>query len=137
LLGAESALWESPQLIYTPDEGAIREQTEELARYSLGVEAFSAAWRSGSTLTAAAAFTEALAWVPPEPVGRRVSASGLSRRELEVLRYLVAGETDQAIADALFVSRRTVNTHVASILTKIRVRSRTEAAARAVLLELI
>jgi predicted ATPase/DNA-binding CsgD family transcriptional regulator len=135
-LGAESALREALHLIQTPDERTIREQTEELARCSLGIEAFTAAWRSGAALTAAAAFTEALAWIPPEPVARRVAVAGLTQRELEVLHYLVAGETDRAIADALFVSRRTVNAHVASILSKMGVQSRKAAAAHAVRLGL-
>jgi DNA-binding CsgD family transcriptional regulator len=46
-----------------------------------------------------------------------------------VLRLLAAGRTDREIADALFVSRRTVNSHVANILGKLGVRSRREAAA--------
>jgi DNA-binding NarL/FixJ family response regulator len=57
---------------------------------------------------------------------------GLTQRELEILRYVAAGETDQAIADTLFLSRRTVNTHVTSILAKMNVRTRTAAATLAV-----
>jgi DNA-binding CsgD family transcriptional regulator len=57
---------------------------------------------------------------------------GLSSRETEVLRLVVSGKTDQEIADALYVSRRTVTTHVSSILNKLGVTSRTEAAALAV-----
>jgi DNA-binding NarL/FixJ family response regulator len=48
----------------------------------------------------------------------------LSRRELEVLRLVASGETDRAIADALFVSMRTVNSHVSTILAKLDVSSR-------------
>jgi DNA-binding NarL/FixJ family response regulator len=56
----------------------------------------------------------------------------LTSREQEVLHYLAAGHTDREIAQALFVSRRTVNTHVAVILSKFGARSRAEAAVRAV-----
>ena len=51
----------------------------------------------------------------------------LTRRELEVLHLVARGETDQGIADQLYVSRRTINCHVANILAKLDVRSRTAA----------
>jgi non-specific serine/threonine protein kinase len=56
----------------------------------------------------------------------------LTAREREVLQLVCAGRTDRQIADALFVSRRTVNTHVTHILTKLGAGSRTEAAAEAI-----
>jgi DNA-binding NarL/FixJ family response regulator len=51
----------------------------------------------------------------------------LTRRELEVLHLVATGETDQGIADRLYLSRRTINCHVANILAKLNVRSRTAA----------
>lgn len=56
---------------------------------------------------------------------------GLSPREVEVLRLVAAGKTNQAIAAELFISDRTVERHVSNILTKIGVGSRTAAAAYA------
>jgi len=41
---------------------------------------------------------------------------------------MVDGKTDRAIADTLFISRRTASKHVASILAKLDVASRGEAA---------
>jgi predicted ATPase/DNA-binding NarL/FixJ family response regulator len=55
----------------------------------------------------------------------------LSPREIEVARLLVAGKTDREIAEALFISVRTVEHHVARILAKLGVRTRTAAASAA------
>lgn len=54
----------------------------------------------------------------------------LSAREQEVLRLLADGLTDRAIADALTISPRTVESHVGSILGKLGVRNRADAARR-------
>jgi len=54
----------------------------------------------------------------------------LSDREEEVLRYLADGLTDREIGAALTISPRTVGTHVSSILHKLGVRNRAEAARR-------
>lgn len=73
--------------------------------------------------------------VPPS-VGRNdryrlaPEANALTTRELEVLRLVAAGQTDRAIAEGLFLSRRTVNAHVARILAKLGVGTRREAAVR-------
>jgi DNA-binding NarL/FixJ family response regulator len=56
----------------------------------------------------------------------------LTRREWEVLQLIAAGWTDRAIADALFISCRTVTTHVTRILRKLGVGSRVGAATYAV-----
>ena len=52
-------------------------------------------------------------------------------RELEVLRLVVAGETDAAIAEKLYMSLRTVKHHVQSMKDKTGFRNRTELAVRA------
>ncbi|WP_433296254.1 ATP-binding protein [Actinoplanes sp. CA-030573] len=56
---------------------------------------------------------------------------GLTSRELDVLRVLARGRSNAQIAAELFVSANTVATHVARILGKLGVTSRTEAAAKA------
>lgn len=65
-------------------------------------------------------------------VSANVLAGGLTPRELEVLALLVAGLGSRAIADELQISMNTVRTHVQSVLTKLQVHSRLEAAAFAV-----
>ncbi|MGW0841929.1 response regulator transcription factor [Streptomyces sp. NPDC002787] len=57
---------------------------------------------------------------------------GLSPRELEVLTRAATGQTNQAIAQALFLSPRTVHTHVEHLLRKTGASSRAEATALAV-----
>jgi DNA-binding CsgD family transcriptional regulator len=56
---------------------------------------------------------------------------GLTRRELEVLGMLVEGWSNQRIATALFVTRRTVNAHVEHIMAKLGTATRTLAAVQA------
>ena len=54
---------------------------------------------------------------------------GLTRRQSDVLRQLADGSTDQEIAAALHLSVRTVNSHVSTILRKLNVERRRQAAA--------
>jgi DNA-binding SARP family transcriptional activator len=70
-----------------------------------------------------------------EPVEGR--SAGLSRREVEVLRFAAEGLTNREIAARLFLSKRTVDMHVRNLLAKLGCRSRVEAAQRARSLELI
>ncbi len=65
-------------------------------------------------------------------VSANLLASGLTMREREVLELLVAGSGSRAIAEDLQISLNTVRTHVQSVLTKLQVHSRLEAAAFAV-----
>lgn len=75
------------------------------------------------------AFAAVGAKVESEQFGRPTAAEnhGLSRREVEVLGLLVTGETNQGIADQLFLAVRTVDRHVSNILAKLGVGSRTAA----------
>jgi DNA-binding NarL/FixJ family response regulator len=62
--------------------------------------------------------------------GEDSALSALSSRELQVLGNLADGLTDREIAEALVISPRTVESHVSSILRKLEVRNRAEAALR-------
>jgi DNA-binding NarL/FixJ family response regulator len=57
--------------------------------------------------------------------------TGLTRREREVLRLLVEGLRSEEIAGRLFISRKTVGTHIEHILRKLGVRSQAQAVALA------
>jgi ATP/maltotriose-dependent transcriptional regulator MalT len=59
------------------------------------------------------------------------TADTLTTREVEVLRLISIGANNAAIAEQLVISIHTVKTHVANILAKLNVTSRTEAAVRA------
>lgn len=67
-----------------------------------------------------------------EEVSAALLAGQLTPREREVLTFLVGGKDNAEIARSLGVSANTVRTHVQSILTKLGVRSRLQAAAFAV-----
>ena len=104
-------------------------------RTALGEEGLQAAWSAGRGLALAGALAEMHALSPPAaaaPGAVDRAGSQLSPREAEVLRRLAAGQTDREIADALFLSVRTVEHHVARIFAKLGVRTRTAAATAAV-----
>lgn len=62
------------------------------------------------------------------PSSRPPTADPLSERELEVLRLVAQGHSNQEIADQLFISEATVRTHVSNVLGKLHLASRTQAA---------
>lgn len=80
-------------------------------------------------------------WMQPD-VARKVLAAferrppppdyGLTAREREVLAEMVAGGTQREIADRLFVSASTVNTHIQHLYEKLHVHSGSAAVAKAI-----
>jgi DNA-binding NarL/FixJ family response regulator len=72
--------------------------------------------------------TERLDRVQVQPPPAPSYSSGLSHREVEVLRLVSAGKTDREIAEELIISFRTVGNHVRNILNKTNTTNRTEAA---------
>ena len=65
------------------------------------------------------------------PATTRAKSGELSKRELEVLRLVAQGMSNQSIAEQLFVSDHTVHRHLANILNKLDVSNRAAAVARA------
>lgn len=61
-----------------------------------------------------------------------ISDLSLTTRELEILQYIVEGMSNKEIAAALYISEKTVKNHITSLLRKLNVEDRTQAAVFAV-----
>jgi ATP/maltotriose-dependent transcriptional regulator MalT len=138
LLGAAEGLSEGYVATLWRTERAAYESTVAAARDTLGEERFEAAWAAGRAMGMEEVVAATRDLAPPsdavtQTAGVAVTtARGLTQRELDVLRLLVAGRSDREIAEALFIGRRTAQGHVASILAKLGVGSRTAAATAAI-----
>ena len=157
LLGAATAARASIGSPLRQDERADFDAVAARVRVALGDDAFDAESRLGRELPLADAVASQLDAMgrgkvtprtgPIAPArtvehGSGMTGTGMSgqlqgddrltAREREVLRLVVAGRTDQQIADDLFISSRTVQSHLLRVFRKLKVRSRTGAAARAV-----
>jgi DNA-binding NarL/FixJ family response regulator len=68
----------------------------------------------------------------PQEIEPGLSGADMTPRELEVLELLARGLDNSEIAQALYISQHTVKNHVSSILIKLQVENRIQAAVRAV-----
>ena len=87
---------------------------------------------SSAVLGAVAAHRRAELFFQRLRSSRREWPAGLTDREIDVLRLLATGLADRAIAERLFISTRTVTTHVGNLLGKTESANRTELAMWAV-----
>jgi non-specific serine/threonine protein kinase len=136
LLGAASARWREAGALRSnyPPFFYDRATTERALTRRLGAEAFTAAFRYGSALSEDESIDFALHGIV-EPARRTSTlpadatrAMVLTPRETQVAALVAGGESNRTIARALFVSIRTVETHVQNALVKLGLRSRTELA---------
>jgi non-specific serine/threonine protein kinase len=142
LLGVVGAL--DTAMGYAPPRGlhaAIAAATDA-TRAAMRDAAFTTAWEAGGALSLEQAVAEALAVTAPAEVGAAVALTGhrapenvpsldgpgLTPREREVVRMVASGQSNQEIANALFLSVGTVKVHVTHILAKLDVKSRSAAA---------
>jgi non-specific serine/threonine protein kinase len=135
LLGAAEAIFMLTGTASVPYERDIADRASAAAGDCLEPDEFKSAWEAGRKMPFEEAIAEGLAAVAAIEAQLALSESspgtasgGLTSREQEVLRLLVAGRSNQEIAEALFISRATARTHVANILAKLDVSSRTAAA---------
>jgi predicted ATPase/DNA-binding CsgD family transcriptional regulator len=135
LAGAAAALRTGIGAPLPPSARADGAVATSQARAAIGGPSYLAAWDEGRALPLSDAIAEALS----SPVPLSVAGTGrpstpavrLTDREGEVLRLLAAGFTDRQIADALFLSPRTVHRHVGRLYDKLDVHTRTAAVAAA------
>ena len=128
LFGVVSALDAAMGYASPRDLHATIAAATDATRSALGEDAFASLWEEGGALSLEQAVAEALAAAAPT-VEERSRPAVLTGRELEVLRLLVAGRSNREIAEALFISPRTAQTHVQHIFDKLDVDSRAGAVA--------
>ncbi|HLN62816.1 MAG TPA: tetratricopeptide repeat protein [Symbiobacteriaceae bacterium] len=95
----------------------------DTARSALGSDGYERAWAGGAALPLETALAEALREKAPD------LPAGLTAREAEVVRLVAEGLSDREVGARLFISPRTVDTHLRNIFTKTGVDSRTALAA--------
>lgn len=108
----------------------LADAAADVARKALDPDRFDALWAEGAALSLDAA----LAYARRGRGERRRTASGwtsLTPTEHEVVKLVSDGLSNAEIAERLFVSRRTVTTHLTHVYTKLGVSSRTELASLA------
>jgi predicted ATPase/DNA-binding CsgD family transcriptional regulator len=133
LIGAASVLRERSGAPLWPKERDRFEATVASVSAALGEDGFAREEAAGRTLPLAEVVRHAIAvaeaFLRDEPVPASTSGqhAGLSPRELDVLRLLATGKSNPEIAEALYIGRGTVRTHVSNILGKLGARTRTEA----------
>jgi len=114
------------------------ERTLAAARSQLGEESFAALWAEGQTMTSEEALAAEGRGLSSEQVvagspvlltaqSLSLSVDGLTAREIDVLRLLAVGLTNNQIAARLMISPKTVNIHASSIYKKLEITSRTAA----------
>ena len=131
LWGAADSMTEAYGAHLTRASRALVDYDQQLARarQRLDPAAWAAAWAEGRRMTTDQAVEYALKdsdadeLLAPDP-----HPSGLTGREVDVLRLVAGGLTSAEVGQRLFLSPRTVDWHLSSIYTKLGVRSRTEAA---------
>jgi DNA-binding CsgD family transcriptional regulator/tetratricopeptide (TPR) repeat protein len=151
ILAADERLRDEVGFEITPEDRADMDNALAGAREALGATAFEAAWTAGAALDLPALMRR-MPMIARQIVGRRHATTTpvnagvdvatsweepgageieqvLTAREVEILRLLAAGKSTTEISDELFVSARTVSTHVTHILRKLGVPNRTAAVA--------
>lgn len=112
-----------------PGERFAYREALAAAQSELTDQAFKEAQRDGRRLAIDQAIDLALA-LPlrgeTAPTGAQAEFGGLSAREREVVRLIAQGKSNSEIADELVLSKRTVEKHIGSILSKLELTSRAQ-----------
>jgi DNA-binding CsgD family transcriptional regulator/tetratricopeptide (TPR) repeat protein len=124
------------------------ERAVTTVRAQLGEQAFAVAWQEGRSMKLEQVIAESgqMALSAKAPAGQAAIPTaktlptypaGLTAREVEVLRLVAQGMTNEQVAEQIVVSPRTVSTHLTSIYNKLGVNSRSAATRFAVEHQLI
>lgn len=138
--GAAEALRASIGQPHAPIEQVMYESAVKDVRRYIGEQAFETAYEKGRMMSPDQALQEqvsitSLPTTTTTSIARKMPKSkpdGLTSREVEVLRLVAQGMTNERVANQLIISPRTVDTHLTSIYGKIGVSSRSAATRYAV-----
>jgi DNA-binding NarL/FixJ family response regulator len=130
LLGAAEALGRQTGADIMGPLVPLLAQAKESAKGALGSSKFEAEFQAGSRLSRMAALRLALGESDQAEVvaSHGAESAALGKRELEVARLVAEGLSNKQIAARLFISDRTVATHVGNILNKLGFNSRAQVA---------
>jgi non-specific serine/threonine protein kinase len=132
LLGAADAMWLSVPMPILEPLRPDHDRAVSDARSAIGAGRFETAHRAGLRMTRDQVVDFALEVRPPAArvvVGQHQLADAvLSRREMEVAELVAEGATNAQVATRLFISERTVESHVRSIFNKLGVDTRLQMA---------
>ena len=135
LYGTGDALWTllNAPVLMGPGYAEIRRGAADAARGQLGGTRFDALTRYGASLPLDRAQAVAAGEAPAAPAGEALTAPAsdsdkLTRREREVAVLVAGGLGNREIAEQLFLSKRTVDSHMEHIFTKLGFSSRTRLA---------
>lgn len=138
LFGAADALRDEIDVAMAPIEREFFAPLFTSLRNALETTGFATAWANGKALSREDALSEArdvsptpAAPSPQEAARRYAPRHGLTRRELEILRLIAAGQSNREIGDTLFITSATVARHLANLYAKLGVDTRARAAAYA------
>lgn len=133
LHGASESLWAvlSAPVLMGPSYAEIRKGAADSARSALGEERFEALVGHGSAMPLSTALAVAKGEAPaalPAGAAPGTEVKALTRREREIADLVADGLGNREIAERLFLSKRTVDSHLEHIFTKLGFSSRTQVA---------
>jgi DNA-binding NarL/FixJ family response regulator len=130
LVAAATVQREAIRAPRSPASAERMQRLVESARQHVSRAQATVAWTEGQGLSAEEAVlaTTGLRHPDSRPAVASQPIDRLSRREREVASLITRGLTNRQIADALVIGERTVHTHVANVLAKLELTSRTQIA---------